>query len=136
MEPSEVALSLIVGVGLLGGIGLGIKAWYERRQLAAVANSTEATATAVLVAAARELVDPLREELASERAAHAKEAEAERRKLIEVRKQLDSALDDCHHLRRELRKARGEIEDMHQELTQLQAENLVYRKQLSERGTE
>jgi hypothetical protein len=129
---SEVLLQVIVGIGLLGGIGYGVKAWYERKQLRANASSIDATATAVIVAAARELVDPLRAELAKERAEHAEEAEAERVKLVEVRAQLRNAIDDCNALRRDLAGAQSEIHAMRLEMGSLRAENLAYRKKLAE----
>jgi myosin heavy subunit len=125
MATSELILSIIDGLGLLGGSGYGIKAWYERKLLRANASSTDATATAVLVAAARELVDPLRVELAQERKDHAEEVEMERRKLAQVREQLDRALDDSRQLARELHQAR-------EEMARLQAENLTYRKMLAD----
>lgn len=127
MKTSEIVLSLIVGLGLLGGIGYGIKAFYERKLLRANAASTDATATAVIVAAARELVDPLRAELAKERKEHAEEVEEEHQKLVEVRGELEQAIDDCRLLRRELGAVRLELERVH-------ADNLAYRQQLAELG--
>ena len=58
MGGASLALTIVVGLGLLGAIGKAIKAVLDRRGLTARAVSDEATATSVLTAAARELVDP------------------------------------------------------------------------------
>jgi len=119
MRGSDFALSVIVALGLLGGIGYGIKAWYERKLLRATASGTDATATAVIVAAARELVDPLRAELATERRERAMEAEADRRKLAEVRVELENAIRDAQELRQELVKMRQEVMRLQARLNEL-----------------
>lgn len=119
MKGSDFALSVIVALGLLGGIGYGIKAWYERKLLRATASGTDATATAVIVAAARELVDPLRAELATERRERAMEAEADRRKLAEVRVELEKAIQDAQELRLELVKMRQEVVRLQTRLNEL-----------------
>ncbi len=119
MRGSDFALSVIVALGLLGGIGYGIKAWYERKLLRATASGTDATATAVIVAAAPELVDPLRAELATERRERAMEAEADRRKLAEVRVELENAIRDAQELRQELVKMRQEVMRLQARLNEL-----------------
>lgn len=93
------ALPIVVGLGLLGGIGLGVKAFLERRGLRARAGSDDASAASIVAAAARELIDPLRLELAHERAEHAGEIEDERAKVAQVRRELDAAMVDVARLR-------------------------------------
>jgi hypothetical protein len=103
----------MVAVGLAGGIGLGVKAFYERRQLSARADSDGASATAVITAAARELVDPLRRELQAQRAEHLEQLAAERAKYAilraELNQDLELARDTAHRLRLELIELRQEI---------------------------
>lgn len=107
---NELLVSVVVSLGLLSGIGYGIKAYYERKLLQAKANSDDATATTVVVAAARELVEPLRKELAAERAEHAIEIEAERKKVVELRENLERALTDLGILQRELSRVLATLE--------------------------
>ena len=106
----STVISIIAVLGLLSGIGLGVKAWYERRTLHAKAGSDEANATTLLVAAARELVDPLRQELSRERVEHAKELDLVVQKEAEVRAQLSAALVDVGRLREELAAALAQAE--------------------------
>jgi hypothetical protein len=108
-DPTDVTASLLIPVlaalGLLGGIGYGIKAFLERRILRAKAGSDDASAASIVAAAARELIDPLRAELALERAQHSGEIEAERRKVALFQRELDTALADVARLRGMLREA-------------------------------
>ena len=120
MDP-QLLLYLISGLGLLGGVGLAIKAVLERRAVAAKAQSDEATATVVLTAAARELIDPLRQELAKERAEHAAEIQAERKKIGELRRELDAAMESAQNLRRELGRAWDEVRQLREENAALKA---------------
>lgn len=108
MDPS-VIVSLVVGAGLLGGIGMGIKAWLERGQLQANADALRANADSIVAAAARELLDPLRKELAQERLDHVGEIEIERKKVADVRRELDAAVTEVQALRVELAALRGEL---------------------------
>lgn len=128
----SLLFAILSGTALLSGIGLGVKAWYERRTLHAQAGNDEANATTVLVAAARELVDPLRKELAAERASHAQEIEEERIKVAHVRNELDRALVDLHHLRTELEAALTEITQVKAMNRALEEENLRLRGLTSE----
>lgn len=139
MDTVTLLFSILAGSALLSGIGLGVKAWYERRTLHAQAGNDEANATTVLVAAARELVDPLRKELAAERAEHAEELargraehardiEEERVKVAQVRKELDQALSDLQHLREELASALSEISQVKAINRALEAENTRLRE--------
>ena len=120
-------LAILSGLGLFGGIGLGIKALLERRSLNATALATQAkaggedaTAASIVAAAARELIDPLRKELATEREEHREERKAERAeadlelereraKVRALQADLDKALDDVALLRSNLRKALVEV---------------------------
>lgn len=109
-------LAVLSGLGLLGGIGLGIKALIERRTLNATAKATQskagnddATAASIVAAAARELIDPLRRELATERQESAQDLERERVKVQKLQDALDGALDDTAGLRIEVRRMTDEI---------------------------
>jgi exonuclease VII large subunit len=112
MDTNTLFLSLLVALGLLGGIGMGLKAILERRNLKAKAGTDDASAAAIVAAAARELVDPLRQELAQERKEHAEEIEVERIKVNAVhakldilRKELNQAQQEVHELRVTLRRS-------------------------------
>ncbi len=126
MEPATI-VALIAAVGLPTVIGLAVKAFYERRMIAAQAESADATATAVVTAAARELVDPLRKELAEVRAEAKAGVIVERQKLKEVRAELQAATDEARELRVELSKMRAELD-------QLRQENDMYRRRNAELG--
>jgi Skp family chaperone for outer membrane proteins len=111
IDPS-LLLGIIAALGLLGGIGLGLKAVIERRALRARAGSDDASAAVAVAQAARELIDPLRQELAQERKDHAEEIELERIKVDAVhakldilRKDLNRAQQDVHDLRVTLRRS-------------------------------
>lgn len=108
---------------LLSALGLGavlnsvIKAVSEKRKVGA-------DATSVLTAAARELVEPLRRELQTERAEreeehekHLRELAHEKREAKAVRRELDRALEDCRLLRRDLQAAQVELEDLRARLS-------------------
>lgn len=109
MNTQDVALVL----SALGGgavIQSVVNALKDRRKLGA-------DTTSILTSAARELVEPLRKELATERAeradehrTHLAELEDERRKAESVRRELDRALEDCRLLRRELQQTKGELD--------------------------
>lgn len=116
LDPS-FALALTVGLGLLGGIGLGVKAVMDRKGLQAAARATNAkaetdaaSAASILTSAARELIDPLRQELAQERMEHAGEIEEERKKVQALRRELNAALADLTSLRAVMRRALDEVE--------------------------
>jgi hypothetical protein len=90
----ELVLGIIAGLGLLGGVGLGIKAIIERAVLKARAGVDDASATEVVTRAARELIDPLRKELATERAEHAEELAEQRREKQELREAHRQQVED------------------------------------------
>lgn len=114
MSPASTLLTIVVGLGLLGAIGAAIKAVLDRRGLTARAVSDEATATSVLTAAARELVDPLRKELALEREQHSKE-------IAELRRQAKAILSDLSECRDEARGLRADLTKTRRENTRLRA---------------
>ena len=114
MSPASTLLTIVVGLGLLGAIGAAIKAVLDRRGLTARAVSDEATATSVLTAAARELVDPLRKELALEREQHSKE-------IAELRRQAKAILSDLSECRDEARELRADLTKPRRENTRLRA---------------
>ena len=121
MSPASTLLTIVVGLGLLGAIGAAIKAVLDRRGLTARAVSDEATATSVLTAAARELVDPLRKELALEREQHSKE-------IAELRRQAKAILSD-------LSECRDEARELHADLTKTRRENTRLRARVVELET-
>ena len=114
MSPASTLLTIVVGLGLLGAIGAAIKAVLDRRGLTARAVSDEATATSVLTAAARELVDPLRKELALEREQHSKE-------IAELRRQAKAILSDLSECRDEARELCADLTKTRRENTRLRA---------------
>lgn len=115
MSANELAVYVVAGLGLLGGIGLGVKAILERNTLKARATHDDASATAIVTAAARELIDPLRKELAAERDEHAREVQMEREKVAAVRDELEAALAEAKELRGELVMARVEADALRRE---------------------
>lgn len=106
---SNDSLSTIV-VAMFGGGALAsvITTLAQRRKVGA-------DATAVVTAAARELVDPLRRELANERAEHAAEIDVERKKVAGVRNELDQAMKEAQALRSELVAVRHEMDELRRE---------------------
>lgn len=113
-DPTE----LIAALGLGGAIAAAVNAIVQRRRIGA-------DTTAVITAAARELVDPLRKELATERAEHAAELDLGRRRLEQMREELASAMDEARALRSELAAARSEADA-------LRRENARYRLRVAE----
>lgn len=111
-------LSSGVGLLMLGVLGGMIKAFLDRRGLKAKAESDEASATAVLAAAARELVDPLRKELALEREEHAAE-------VARMRAQ-------AHALSRDLTECQGQVTQLRRSVESAWAENERLRKRIVE----
>lgn len=146
----QFGLALVVGLGLLGGIGYGIKAFLDRRGLKARAGSDDATAASIVAAAARELIDPLRQELATERAEnsaemarlkrqHAEDLADERAKVERVRVELDEALKDVRRLRNEVTVALLEVQQYksmsaakEEQVRALTEENALLRAQLGQ----
>lgn len=104
MTPETIAL-VLTSLGLGGGIVEALRAISQRRKIGA-------DAVAVISAAASELVEPLRRELANERREHALELEAERKKVAEVRDELGQALEEARELRGELAMARVEADEL------------------------
>lgn len=101
-ESLALVLAAVLGGGTLASV---VNAVLQRRKVGA-------DATAVVIAAARELVDPLRQELANERAEHSRELEVEQEKVIRFRKEMDAALVEAQQLRNELALARVEADEL------------------------
>lgn len=154
----EIVLTILVAMGLFSGAGYGLKALLERRALRSKAGSDDATAAAVVSAAARELIDPLRQELRKEREEHAEEMaqerhkhaqemleertrhavdmEEQRRKVEYVRTELDAALADINLIREELTRALREIEVSKAELREAEDKNRVLARALAKKNLE
>ena len=107
MNTQDTAV-LLAALGFGGALVAVINAVFQRRKVGA-------DATAVVTAAARELVDPLRKELANERASHYAEVEVERARVAEVREELAAALSEARDLRNELALARVEADALRSE---------------------
>jgi septal ring factor EnvC (AmiA/AmiB activator) len=103
MDASIIA-AVATSLGL-GGVAVAVVNTVAQRR------KVGADATSVVTAAARELVDPLRRELATERAEHTAEIEQGRAKVREIRDELDRALDEAKNLRMELAAVRVELDD-------------------------
>jgi hypothetical protein len=104
---AQIALVLasILGGGTVVAV---VNAIAQRRKVGA-------DATSVVIAAARELVDPLRQELANERLEHSKEIALERHRVAQVRDELDAAMKEAQALRGELAMARIEADELRRE---------------------
>lgn len=117
MSPGTLAVVLgaLLGGGTLVAV---INAVAQRRRV-------QGDTTAVVTAAARELVDPLRKELAAEREHRAHEVESERERFAAMRVELQGALAEAKALRNELAMARVEADA-------LRREREVYRARIRE----
>lgn len=98
------ALVALVAV-LAGGAGAVIKALMDRQGVKSKAGMDDASATTALTSAARELIDPLRQELATERAEHDAEIIELRAKARLLNRDLDAIHDHVRQLRDDLSKA-------------------------------
>ena len=114
MDNRNLVASIIVALCGGGAITALLTTLGQRRKVGA-------DATAVVTAAARELVDPLRRELAAERRDHAAEIELERKKVKEVRRELEAAMREAKALRRELADARAENDRYRKRIADLEA---------------
>lgn len=119
MSPTELA-GVITALGIGGGLTAIINAVMQRKKIGA-------DATSVVIAAARELVDPLRKELAQERKEHSEEVAEERKQVTTLRTETASALAEAQQLRRELAACR-------QMADELREENFRFRSLLSANG--
>lgn len=106
---------IVAAVGLGGGGVAVINAYAQRRKVGA-------DATSVFISAARELVDPLRKELATERAEHDVEMTAQVQRINSIRSELESASRDAHTLRMELNAARAEADRIRQDAARAAAD--------------
>lgn len=98
-------IAALFGGGAITGIGSAI---LQRRKVGA-------DATAVITEAARELVDPLRKELATERSENAKEVEAQRMKVARLTKELEAVEATLRVIRAELVECRADLDVMRRE---------------------
>lgn len=119
MSPAELA-AVVTALGIGGAFTAIINAVVQRRKVGA-------DATSVVIAAARELVDPLRKELSQERAEHATEIAQERKEVTNLRAETASALAEAQALREELAACRRLADE-------LREENFRYRSMLSSHG--
>jgi hypothetical protein len=131
MNPASIALAIAAALGT-GTIVAVINAISQRRKVGADANKADADATTMVIAAARELVDPLRRELALEREQHSRELALERRRVGEVRDELDAALRDAQALRGELAMARIEADELRREREQYREKSRVQLRRIRE----
>lgn len=134
MTPLKLDPGIWAAIIGLSGLALGyiINALVQLWKLRKEAPTAEASATAVVVAAARELVDPLRAELAQERKDHAEGVAVERRKVAEVRLELDAVREELVEVRADLAKTREDFREMHNELSRVREENIAYRERIAE----
>lgn len=123
MSAAELA-TILAALGFGGALVAVINAVFQRRKVGA-------DATAVVTAAARELVDPLRRELANERAEHAREVDVERAKVAEVREELRQALTEARSLRNELAMARVEADALRRDREAYRAKDRAQQAQIT-----
>lgn len=116
---SGEAAAFLAALGFGGALVAVINAVFQRRKVGA-------DATAVVTAAARELVDPLRKELAHERATHAAEVDLERRKVAEVRSELLAMTEEAKQLRFELGEVRRELDRAWAQIAEQRRQLLEY----------
>lgn len=107
-----------VVVALVTAVGTIAKALSDRRAVRAKATLDDSSATVAVTAAARELVDPLRKELAKVREEAAADLEAERKKVHELRDELEECTAEAARLRGELAMARVEADELRRDREQ------------------
>lgn len=127
MNAETIAL-VLASLGIGAAIVEAIRAIAQRHKIGA-------DAVAVVSAAARELVEPLRKELAQERLEHSAEIDVERRRVAEVRTELTAALDEAKHLRGELALARVEADELRRDREQYRAQVRRLEHQLAQRNS-
>jgi chromosome segregation ATPase len=110
---ASTLVTIAAMVGLPAIVGLVVKAVIERKQITANAANTDATATATVIAAARELVDPLRKELREVREEAYEGVRVERAKVAELRAELQGANQEVRELRTALAEVRAELSRCH-----------------------
>jgi chromosome segregation ATPase len=116
----------LLSAGSLGAVTVAsINAVFQRKKIGAQANKLGYDAAIAVTEAARELIAPLRSELANERTANAAEVDMERQKVSIVRRELALMMQETKDLRNELRLARAEAD-------QLRQENADYKRQVQE----
>ena len=115
VEMNELGYLIVGATGLVAALASGFKAWYDRNAVRSKSNLDDTTATINLAAAAREMLDPLRKELAQERRDHSEEIEAERVKVRQVRAELEACANEARELRNELAMARVEADALRRE---------------------
>lgn len=121
----QVVLLVAAGIGGLTGLAALINAIFTRRKVGA-------DATVVIAAAARELVDPLRKELATERAEHAHELALAEQQVLVFRHELEQAITEARELRAQLAIARREADSLRTRIHYLEARyERPYREQRS-----
>jgi protein tyrosine/serine phosphatase len=123
MTAAELA-TILAALGFGGALVAVVNAVFQRRKVGA-------DATAVVTAAARELVDPLRRELANERAEHSREVAAERMKVAQVRDELAAALVEAQNLRNELAMARVEADALRRDREEYRAKDRTQRAEIA-----
>jgi protein tyrosine/serine phosphatase len=116
--------TVLAALGFGGAFVAVVNAVSQRRKVGA-------DATAVVTAAARELVDPLRRALADERAEHSREVEAERMKVAQVREELAAALVEAQNLRNELAMARVEADALRRDREEYRAKDRTQRLEIA-----
>lgn len=111
----QLVLLVVAGIGGLSGLAALVNAVFQRRKVGA-------DATVVVVAAARELVDPLRRELATERADHVRELALAEQQVLAFRREMEQAINEARELRVQLAIARREADELRTRIHDLEAE--------------
>lgn len=99
---SAIVAAVVASLGIGGAVAAVINGLMQRRKIGA-------DATVVVIAAARELVDPLRKELQTERAERAVEERDYLAKIAFIRAELETCAREAKVVRAELAEVRRSI---------------------------
>ena len=111
--------ALAASLGLGGIVVAVINGFVQRRKIGA-------DATVVVIAAARELVDPLRKELRSEREGRSEDMQRQAALVRTLREELEQAYDVAHRLREEVGRLQQEVVDLKENIGMLRGRRTDY----------
>lgn len=108
LDPGVIA-AVVASLGIGGALAAVVNGLMQRRKIGA-------DATVVVIAAARELVDPLRKELQTERTERAVEERLYLDRIAVVKGELEQCSREARQVHDELRLVRRQLADLHRDI--------------------